>query len=196
MKTYLLIFVLIFMFSCKDKKDCEKIYQEYVALRMSSKDEEAFRSLDNAIKCDSNNETYIFEKVNFLISVQDYKKATVTIEKLGKINNLYVDKFPLIGLLKIKAGNKSNGLSELKSIRSNLKKDEKKSFNSKYYSILLTLFFEGKENAIIEINKKNHSYDASEKAILENLKNLINSQSDSLSILYKSFQIDSDGSDM
>jgi len=184
------------MFSCKDKKDCEKIYQEYVALRMSSKDEEAFRSLDNAIKCDSNNETYIFEKVNFLISIKDYKKATVTIEKLGKINNLYVDKFPLIGLLKIKAGNKSNGLSELKSIRSNLKKDEKKSFNSKYYSILLTLFFEGKENAIIEINKKNHSYDASEKAILENLKNLINSQSDSLSILYKSFQIEPDGTDI
>jgi hypothetical protein len=189
MKFYLLILLTLIIFSCKKDQDCEIIYKQYIELRMSSNDDKAFVELDKAINCDTANIDYRFEKINYLISMRQYNDAKTELQNLGKLDNSYVDKFPLLGLLKIKIGRKEEGILDLKKVHNNLSKTENRDFNFNYYKLLLDVFFEGKSSVAFQLQKQNFSTDDNEKAVIGYLKKLVNSDMDSLNILYKSFQI-------
>ena len=187
---YLFIGLSFFLLSCSNKNNCNDIYQEYISFSMEAKDSLAFKRLDEAIKCDEKNENYRFEKVNYLLSIQNYKNAKKALKDLENINDIYLNDFPLLGILEIRLGNIDIGNLELKKVKNNLSKVKDKKFNFFYYETLIDLYFNGKQSVIPRLENYKEENDLNEKAVLDHLKKLVNSNMTPLNILYKSFKIE------
>jgi hypothetical protein len=108
MKQILTLVAFIF-FACNNSKNCEKYYNDYVHLRIESKNNQAIIALNEAIQCDKINEDYLFEKVNYLIELNDLLKAKNTLMDLQKVNDSFAEQFPLQGILELKTGNEIGG---------------------------------------------------------------------------------------
>jgi hypothetical protein len=190
MKQITLFFLITLLLSCNDSNNCEEYYNNYISLRFESKDEKATTLINKAINCDKKNEDFRFEKVKFLIDLNKYAEAKQALTDLGKINRSFKSELPLNGLLDLKiGGNKGN--DELRKVFDNLSKVkyDKNNFNLFYYKLLTQLYIKGKESTLNEIKRQNIYSSLNEKAGIEHLSKLINSEKDSLNILYEIFKI-------
>ncbi len=183
-----ILFLIASISSCKKENNCKDIYQNYISLRIKSDNDQALNSLNKAIKCDTENEHFRFEKVTYLIFLERYNEAIKELTSLEKMNKSY-EEMPLIGLLEIRIGNKKKGLLELRKVRDNLHKQKRNDFNLKYYRTLLDLLFEDRDSVLQKVQKENFATNDNERAITNYLESLIKSDMDSLNILYDAFKI-------
>lgn len=174
----IILSVLIVSFSgCNTKvtgKDCQALYDEYYKYRLGNNIEIAISSLNKAIKCDSSNQEYRFEKINFLVALERYEEAIVEVQRLSKINPKYETQFPLLGLLTIATGKNQQGKAVLKDVYDNLKgiSFDKDNFELFYSKVALQSYFVGRKKTVEEI--KNHFAIYREKHQQDNLERLIN----------------------
>jgi len=180
----------MFFLSCKTEKyndNCDKVYNTYIIHRLDNKDKKALIFLNNAIKCDSINQNYRFEKVKYLISLKMYTKAKIEVENLSFLNPKYLTHFPILGLIEIKLGEKEKGEKTLEKVHKELEKTDfnKENFNLFYNSILLELYINGKEYALLKIQENSHIYNKSqnEKESIEALILLLKRDASSTTIL-------------
>ena len=187
----LLVFIL---FACNNSKNCEKYYNNYVDLRIQLKNNQAIIALNEAIQCDKINEDYLFEKVNYLIELNDLLQAKNTLVDLQKINDSFTEHFPLYGVLELKSGNEIGGHQQLTKVFENLSKLEydESNFNLFYYKLLVQLYVKGKKHVSKDIENQTLYNGSNEKEIMNYLIDLINSENDSIDILYKAFKIEKD----
>ena len=187
----LLVFIL---FACNNSKNCEKYYNNYVDLRIQSKNNQAIIALNEAIQCDKKNEDYLFEKVNYLIELNDLLQAKNTLVDLQKVNDSFAKQLPLQGVLELKTGNEIDGHQQLIKVFDNLSKlkYDESNFNLFYYKLLVQLYIEGKKHTLKDIENQTIYNGSHEKAIMNYLIDLINSENDSIDILYKAFKIEKD----
>ncbi len=190
MKQILILFIFI-LSACSNPKNCEKYYNDYVDLRVESKDKDAIIAIGKAIDCNQKNEDYLFEKVTYLIELNKISEAKNDMIILQNINNSFKKEFPLYGLLELKTGNKNKGNKELSRVFDNLSKLEynENNFNLFYYKLLLQVYIKGKKFTLKEIENQKLYNSSNEKATMQYLVNLINSEKDSLNVLCKAFKI-------
>jgi hypothetical protein len=118
-------------------------------------------------------------------------EAKKSLSALGKINNSFVTELPLKAILELRSGDKLKGDKELREVFKNLSKIkyDKDNFNKFFYKLLTQIYVEGKQSTIRVINNQDIYNSLNEKEVIVNLENMINSEMDSLDILYKTFQI-------
>ncbi len=187
----IILFCLIIA-SCKAPEDCDKFYNKYVNLQLESKDSESLVELDKAIKCNPNNEDYLFEKVRYFIKLDKFSDAKDALLNLGEINNIYVKQNPLRGLLEIKSGNTEIGKKELEQVFKNLSKLEfnKENFNDYFNYLLLKNYF-GKLDSRLTVDSIKGNYNEEyELNLLRKFKEMKDLSKDSLEMLNKFFNLE------
>ncbi|MBW1298504.1 tetratricopeptide repeat protein [Aquimarina litoralis] len=194
-KAIMLCLLLTFM-GCKIKpvfQNCRKVYDSYISLRMKGDKKNALINLNKAIDCDKENPRYIDEKINYLISLEEFSEAVKQLEILEKTNENYFKYYPLNGILNIRLGETKKGDTTLKRVYNNLKSNNfnKDNYNIFIYKVLLDAYFQNKDYAIEQILKtvKDNNFEKHHLDVIDHLHNLLKSNKSSNEVLYDFFQI-------
>jgi len=187
-----LISLICFFTACQKKQKCEESYNTFLDLKFESNYESALLSINNAIKCDSKNEDYRFEKIQLLILLNNYSEAKNELLRLGNINEIFLTKLPLYGAVQFKEGNLEDGERSLKKVylklsEINFSEDD---FNLYYYKLLSQIFVISKDSVLKEIKNQKIYLKKNEKQSLSFLGNLIEKNNNRIDILYMALGID------
>ncbi len=164
-KTFILLFLLTSLLSsCQNKNsiksdtktECKIFYKKYNQKIISEENDSAIYYIDKAINCNSQNVNYKYYKVQFLVSLKKYKEAIVG---LNEIKTDVID--PAIkmenGILKLKINDPSSE-KILKECLNDYNLISKPTSSNLFYKIALENYFNGKDKAMIEIQKYKNIY--------------------------------------
>ena len=191
---YIIILILLFLSSCNiggENIECEKKYSLFLKAYNGMNNKMAIIHINEAIKCDSINQNYRFEKMKFLLRLGRYREVNEELKSLSVLNNDY-SLYPLSALIDIKLGDEAKGREKMNNLYDKLKKENfnKENFNIFYYYIASDFFVNGKESTINKIKQKDSIYvEIHERNVLEYMLELLNTDRDRIDILNEMFGI-------
>lgn len=158
------VFCLIFIFiNCQNTKptdkatinkktvikvdeNCTLFYKKYQRKIVLEENDSALIYIDKAIECDSKNNTFKYSKVSFLISIQNYEGAIISLKPLLEVSSdpsLKMQKAVL--KLKIKQDGYENLLKECQKEFSEI---DVPTLSNELYKVALLNYFESKSSAL------------------------------------------------
>ena len=194
------IFVLL-LSNCNNKKnivsstiqkndyaECKVFFDKYKKKMIIEENDSALIYIDKAIKCNPNNNSYKNSKVNFLISIKNYKEADKQLDELITITNDPAFRL-LKGIIKLKD---SDPQSEKLLVNSYDEFNQMKepTSNNLFYKIALDNYFKGKDYSLNQVKEFKQTYKDKpyENQNIEALQELINKETKER-VLFKLFNI-------
>jgi hypothetical protein len=194
------IFVLL-LSNCNNKKnivsstiqkndyaECKVFFDKYKKKMIIEENDSALIYIDKAIKCNPNNNSYKNSKVNFLISIKNYKDADKQLDELITITNDPAFRL-LKGIIKLKDSDPQsekllvNSYNEFNQIK-------KPTSSNLIYKIALDNYFKGKDYSLNQVEEFKQAYKDKpyENQNIEALQELINKETKEI-VLFKLFNI-------
>ncbi|HFG0578558.1 hypothetical protein [Flavobacterium psychrophilum] len=194
------IFVLL-LSNCNNKKnivsstiqkndyaECKVFFDKYKKKMIIEENDSALIYIDKAIKCNPNNNSYKNSKVNFLISIKNYKEADKQLDELITITNDPAFRL-LKGIIKLKDSDPQsekllvNSYDEFNQIK-------KPTSSNLIYKIALDNYFKGKDYSLNQVEEFKQTYKDKpyENQNIEALQELINKETKEI-VLFKLFNI-------